>query len=107
TAAMVPILVAELDRNRAVHMSKIPERKRLIVEVEVAESALVKPVVAGMVDHDVENDPDGEGLPVFRKSMGGVDQIDQVLCSAEVRIEAKVVRNVVPMVRVRVVLEHR
>src|SRR6202011_753587 len=57
-ATMVPVLVAQLRGNRPVSAAEIAERKHLVLEVEIRKSALVKPVVAGMVDDDVENDTD-------------------------------------------------
>jgi hypothetical protein len=60
-----------------------------------------------VVDHHVEDDPDGERPPILRKAVRRFDQVDQVVLRAEPRVDAQVVVDVVTVVGVLVVLEDR
>ena len=64
--------------------------------------ARVVPVVAGVVDHHVENDPHR-----WIAGVGGIREVDQVLLRAESGIDIEVVIDVVAVVRLVVILKHR
>jgi len=86
---MIPVFVAEFSGYRAVVSAEISKREDLIVEVEEAESALIKPIVSGMIDNNIENYADWKGMAVLLEIMCGVDQIDQILLGAEMGINAR------------------
>jgi hypothetical protein len=73
TVPMIPVFIAKFGGNRAVTPAEIPKGKNLIVEVEERESGLVKPVVARMIDDDIENDTDGKWMAVQPEIVRGVD----------------------------------
>jgi hypothetical protein len=72
-APMIPVFIAKFGGNRAVTPAEIPKGKNLIVELEERDSALVKPVVARMIDDDIENDTDGKWTAVQLEIVRGVD----------------------------------
>jgi hypothetical protein len=60
-----------------------------------------------MIDHNVENDPDGERITVSPKAVCGFNQIDEVLLCPEMRVENQVIVDVVAVIGTRVVFEDR
>ena len=60
-----------------------------------------------MIDNNIENYADWKGMAVLLEIMCGVDQIDQILLGAEMGINAKVIVNVIAVVGICVVFEHR
>jgi hypothetical protein len=60
-STMIPIAVTELDGYGTIGAAKISKRENPIVEIEKSKSALVKPIVAGVVYNDVKYDTDWIG----------------------------------------------
>src|SRR5262249_39825742 len=72
-APMIPVFIAKFGGNGAVAFSEIPKGEHLIVKIEEPESALVKPVVAGMINDDIENDTDGKWMAVLLEIVRSVN----------------------------------
>src|SRR5262249_19549203 len=99
---MVERFVAQLSRDRPILPPPEPERKLRVVTVVVRHAARIRPVVARVIDDDVENDAHRRSA-----SMRRVDEVDEVLLGTEVRIDVQIVADVVAVVRALIVLEDR
>src|SRR5262249_48164892 len=106
-AAVIPVFVAEFGGNRTIRAAEISKRKDLIVEVKKAETTLVEPIVARVIDHHIQYDANGKRMAVLLKIMSGFNQINQVLLRTKVGVNAKVIVDVVTVICVGVVLEYR
>src|SRR5580704_13718974 len=106
-ATVVPVLVAELDRNGTIIAPEISEIELSIVRIEVTELARIKPVIARMIDHDIEDDADRKRMPFLFKAVSRLDEFDEVLLRPEMWIDPQVVTDVVAMIGVCIVLKNR
>jgi hypothetical protein len=70
-ASMVEAVVAKLDGNRPVVSAPEFQRKLPILEIPIGKISRIGPVVAGVIDDDVENDAHRRIAPVRR-----LDQVD-------------------------------
>src|SRR5437764_9415585 len=91
TAPMVNVLIAEFDRERPVGKTKCIQRKLLVLKVLVGGVERILPVVAGVVENDVEED-------AHIAFVGRRDQVDKVLLCPEAWIDVHVVLNRVAMI---------
>ena len=105
--SVVTLGVPQIVRDRPVGAPPGSEVKALIVRIVVGKVARIAPVIARVIDDYVENDSHRPRLTVERERMRGIDEIDQVLLGAEVRIYVEVVVDVVSVIGIRVVLENR
>ena len=104
---VIPVTVAKLGRYWPVGPAKIAERENDVVLIGMAYPARIEPVVARMIDHNIENDPDGEGLTVSLEAVRGLNEIDEVLFRPEMRVDSEVIVGVVAVIGARVVFEDR
>src|SRR6185436_18536644 len=106
-SAVVVVRIPELGGEGTVASAPAAERELQIVGVVRSSQTRIGPVVAGMVDHHVEDDAQRMGLPVLLVGVSGGHEVDQVLLGAEARIDAEVVVDVVTVVGAGIVLEDR
>src|SRR4051812_34961462 len=86
STAVVQVRVPELGRDWPIAPSPIAEVKLPIVGIGVRHVAWVEPVVAGVVDDDIQDDPEWPRFTVTSEMVCRFDEVDQILLRTKVRV---------------------
>src|SRR4051794_25180805 len=91
---VIKLWVTQFDGN-GVPVGMERAKFKLNVIKELLWSSLVFPVVARMIDHHVENNPNRERLAILLEIMSRINKFDQVVLGSEMRINFQVVVGIV------------